>query len=124
MTGGWIPRSGKRPTEADGDENGRVFVWHEFQGVMLMRWDRLMENRFYAYWTPIRPATDGRWIPVRERLPTAAEADVYGCVLVRDGNGNRVTGWRQPESDGGITDWQRLPAPPVGLRRADEWQSL
>lgn len=99
--------------EADGDENGKIFAWHAFQGVMLTRWDRLKENRFHVYWMPICAETDEKWIARETRLPTSDDADAYGCVLVRDCyNGNRITGWRQLASDGGITVWQRLPDPP------------
>lgn len=113
MNDDWIPCGEKQPVEADGDKNGKIFVWHAFQGVMLTRWDRLAENRFHAYWMPIHSATKDKWILRGTRLPTAADADACGCVLVWDCHeGNRITGWHQPASDGGITAWQRLPGPP------------
>lgn len=119
MNDDWIPCGEKQPVEADGDKNGKILVWHAFQGVMLTRWDRLMENRFHAYWMPILPETKDKWILRGTRLPTAADADACGCVLVWDCHeGNRITGWHQPASDGGITAWQRLPGPP------SDYQSL
>ncbi len=119
MNEGWIPCGEKQPVEADGDENGKIFVWHALQGVLLTRWNRLAENRFYVYWMPILPATKDRWISWKTRLPTEADADIFGCVLVWDCRaGNRITGWHQLTSNGGITTWQRLPDPP------SDYQSL
>ena len=108
----WISCGDKLPKQQDGDENGKVLVWHRLQGAMLARWDRITDNRFYDFWMRIQPL-ERKWISIKQQTPTAADADIYGCVLVKDRhNGHRVTGWHQPEMDGGITDWQRLPRSP------------
>lgn len=108
----WTSCEDELPGEADADEEGRVFVWHAYQGVMLSRWDRVTENRFHSYWMPIR-LTAQAWIPKTLRTPKAEDADAQGCVLVRHAHeGIRITGWHQVMYDSGIMDWRTLPAPP------------
>lgn len=120
MRSRWIACGEAMPTRADANEDGRVFVWHTFQGVMLACWDRVADNRFHSHWMPLH-LTPGSWIPKTKRTPEATDADAYGCVLVSHAHeGVRVTGWHQVKSDGGITDWQPLPDPPQEFCRRQD----
>lgn len=46
----WICIRDRPPTEADADFYGCILVWHIWQGVMLIGWHRINENRFYSHW--------------------------------------------------------------------------
>ncbi|NLV59169.1 MAG: hypothetical protein GXY67_10410 [Clostridiales bacterium] len=53
------------------------------------------------------------WIHRDERLPTAEDADAYGCVLVwHTFNGHMITGWHQLPSNRYFTHWMPTPCPP------------
>lgn len=55
------------------------------------------------------------WIPKKDRMPTEADADPYGCVLIWDRlNGAKITGWRNTQelSREAVTHWARLPEGP------------
>ena len=76
-----------------------VSHWNETQ---LRAWDACAIN-------------DTMWIPKRDRMPTAADADPYGCVLIWDRlNGAKITGWRNTQelSREAVTHWARLPEGP------------
>jgi hypothetical protein len=48
-------------------------------------------------------------------MPTAADADAYGCVLIWDRlNGVKITGWQNVQELGreNVTHWARIPAGP------------
>ena len=46
----WICIRDRPPTEADADFYGCILVCHIWQGVMLIGWHRIHENRFYSHW--------------------------------------------------------------------------
>ena len=103
---GWISLTERKPDEKDGD----MLVWHRYQGTMAVTRAQYLDNRFFTHWREM-PA-DG-WTDVRERLPGAGDADVWGCVLTKHRyNGIRVTGWRQLALDKDYTAWRRAPEPP------------
>lgn len=55
------------------------------------------------------------WIPKKDRMPTEADADPYGCVMIWDRlNGAKITGWRNTQelSREAVTHWARLPEGP------------
>lgn len=55
------------------------------------------------------------WIPKKDRMPTEADADPYGCVMIWDRlNGAKITGWRNTQELGreAVTHWSRLPEGP------------
>jgi hypothetical protein len=109
----WVNMHERLPTAEDGDENGKVFVWHTLQGAMLCTFDRVNTNRFYTHWGRIDAFANGRWIETSERMPTKDDADIHNCVLVHDRHdGHRITGWHQAERDHAITMWQGLPDAP------------
>lgn len=57
------------------------------------------------------------WICAMEHLPTAEDADDWGCVLVwHRYQGPMITGWRQVQNNGHMTHWQRTPAAPENYR--------
>lgn len=102
------------PGAADGDD-GKVLVWHVFQGAMLCRWDCVRENPFHTHWMTVWDAAD--WIDAKERLPDASDADEWQCVLAwHEDDGTRITGWHQFEADRKLAAWSRLPCPPEGYR--------
>lgn len=109
----WVELQKRLPGEADGDENGMVFVWHSIQGAMLCRYDQVMRNRFFTHWGRIAEHAKGNWISTKERMPDKADADVHNCVLVYDRHdGHKVTGWHQVRINRAIEMWQRLPDAP------------
>lgn len=58
-----------------------------------------------------------QWINKRRLMPTAADADAYGCVLIWDRlNGVKITGWQNAQELGreNVTHWARIPAGPKG----------
>ena len=55
-----------------------------------------------------------RWISVSERLPTAQDADMGGCVLVW----HIHQGWHQVDKNRFFSHWMTLPEPP------EAWQTL
>lgn len=101
------------PEKADGDSCGLVFVWHEYQGVMLAKWDEVKANSFNLFWMRIRDGT-GEWIAATERKPTQADGDAYSCVLALSiYDGIKITGYHQLLWNAEFTHWQRLPCPPA-----------
>lgn len=53
------------------------------------------------------------WIDKDERLPTQADADVYGCLVAwHQYNGLTVTGWRRVLENELIVAWAHTPAGP------------
>ena len=55
------------------------------------------------------------WISVKERLPTARDADAQQCVLAwHRFNGAMTMGWHQVEANPYATHWMPLPPPPEG----------
>lgn len=56
-----------------------------------------------------------KWVDVRVRKPTPADADETGCVIVwHTYQGVMVTGWFQVEMNSLITHWMPTPRPPKG----------
>lgn len=106
MSRKWRSLSEGKPEENE----GMVFVWHRYQGVLYVPWDR-MHNRFYQYWMP----TNGtiRWNDATEIRPTQADADVMGCVLAKDAQDNvRLAGWHAFDASALYTHWAILPEKP------------
>lgn len=59
------------------------------------------------------------WIDRDERVPTKADADVYGCVVAwHRYNGLIVTGWHRAADNEMIVAWAHTPAGPK--RRTEE----
>lgn len=56
----WIPTEERMPAQADGDSQGCVLAYHEYQGVLVMGWHRVRDNRFVKAWarTPDGPYAD------------------------------------------------------------------
>lgn len=113
----WISIRDRLPTKANADRAGWVFVWHEYQGVMLAPWDQCAHNPFHTHW--MAPADhiirDGQtqWTDARIRPPTKADADVQACVLVIDRyNEINITGWHQFSPGTRYTHWMQLPGAP------------
>jgi hypothetical protein len=50
MTNGWISTAERMPGEHDGDPQGCVLVWHEYQGVMVTGWHNVPKNQFFSHW--------------------------------------------------------------------------
>lgn len=119
---GWIHGKSRLPDVADGDADGKVFVWHAFQGVMLIQWDDFTRNPFHVYWMRISEGT-GPWIPAVERLPAKEDSDALNCVLAMDGHGGiRVTGYHQFGWNSDLVRWQQLPAPPSDYKELRKMQ--
>lgn len=65
------------------------------------------------------------WIHAAERMPTAEDADEWGCVLVwHFYQGPMVTGWRQVEQNSFMTHWRHTPRPPMGYRDMQKKEKL
>lgn len=109
----WVSVQDRLPEECDGDADGKVLVWHEIQGVMLCRWEKVRENRFHSHWMVIEGFAKGKWVDAHEKKPTKADADVFQCILAMNRHDeHHVTGWHQVHDGGTITQWQRLPDAP------------
>lgn len=118
----WISVRDRLPAEANADHAGWIFVWHEYQGVMLAPWDQCVHNPFHTHW--MAPADhiirDGqtRWTDARIRPPTKADADTHSCVLVIDRyNEINITGWHQFGPGTRYTHWMQLPGSPEGIKK-------
>lgn len=108
------------PCAEDGDISGRVFAWHAYQGAILTRWSDFEKNAFHLCWMPVSDGAPGQWIAVDERLPTEEDADAQNCVLSMDTHGDiRTTEFRQFGRNADLLRWQRLPAPPDGIRKRE-----
>ena len=112
MDSGWIRGSLRLPGSADGDQTGKLLVWHAYQGAMLATWWDYPTNRFHIYWMPLS-ALDPGWIEAADKLPTVNDADALNCVLVEDRQGDlKVTGYHQFSWNKMLVRWHRLPSPP------------
>lgn len=110
---GWIHGKSRLPGEADGESDGKVLVWHAFQGAMLTRWDEYTNNRFNIYWMPLSALDHIPWICAMERPPAKDDADALNCVLVKDRRDSiTVTGYHQFAWNQSLTHWRPLPGPP------------
>ena len=59
QTTGWIGVRERYPTAEDADACGCVLVWHIWQGVMVMCWHQVAQNRFVSHWThTLQPPED------------------------------------------------------------------
>lgn len=55
------------------------------------------------------------WIDKRKLMPTEADADPWGCIMIWDRlNGCKITGWKNAQELGraNVTHWARLPGGP------------
>ena len=59
LTGDWIPRTQRLPTQADADEQGRVLYWHRYQQTMVLGWHQMAHNEFLTHWQKTPPAPEG-----------------------------------------------------------------
>lgn len=120
---GWIHGKSRLPDAADGDADGKVFVWHAYQGAMLTPWSAFDKNSFNVYWMRVSDGVPGPWIEAVERLPTKEDLDALDCVLSKNTRGSiSVTGIHQIGWNGAFTHWQRLPAPPSDYRELRKMQ--
>lgn len=107
---GWISIKDRRPQRGDGDCNGYVFVWHAFQGAILLSWDRLANSRFNLYWMPTDAAHHGQWMDTALYMPAPEDCDEQQCVLAQcSEHGLRVV---NRHLIAGYPAWQRMPKPP------------
>ena len=119
---GWIPGSAIYPCETDGDKSGKIFVWHAYQGVMLVGWDEYGCNPFHVYWMRVSDGT-GTWIDASVRAPRKQDSDALNCVLARNVHGEiLVTGYHQFLWNSDLTHWQRLPDAPGDYKALRQMQ--
>lgn len=86
-----------------------VLVWHVYQMCMVYDCEKARENRFIVRWQEI----PDRWIPIEERMPGSADANVLGVVIVKDKHGDvRLRGWHQTNTESLITHWMPTPDAP------------
>lgn len=113
MDSGWVRGSLRLPGSADGDQTGKLLVWHAYQGAMLTTWWDYPTNRFHVYWMPLSSLDETGWIEAADKLPTVNDADALNCVLVEDHRGDlKVTGFHQFGWNKMLVRWHRLPCPP------------
>ena len=123
LNNGWIHGKCRLPDAADGDADGRVFVWHAYQGAMLTPWNDFDRNSFNVYWMRVSDGASAPWIAAVERLPTKEDSDALNCVLAKDmHDGISVTGFHQFGWNSALTHWQRLPAPPSDYKELRKMQ--
>jgi len=120
---GWIVSASRLPTADDADRWGMVFVWHTFQGVMLVHWTMVESNRYFSCWMQVRQGIRRKWVKASERVPTEDDGDMMHCVLAKDKHGKKsVTGWHQFGWNTSLIQWAALPGPPENwheLRKAE-----
>ncbi len=56
---GWIHVQERKPREDECGPNGRIIVWHRFNGAMISNIHQLMDNRFMEWWKPYPEAPEG-----------------------------------------------------------------
>ena len=115
----WVALSERPPTEADGDAQKCVLVWHELSGCMIYQVTNIEHNSFLTHWMPL-PGRPGRGFGGGRYEPGngAAERDheeVHG-VLGRDAKrgdampGEGVRAVSVPAVSDGESDLIRPPA--------------
>lgn len=55
----WFRTADRRPTEAECGPNGRIIVWHDYNGAMVANTHQLDDNRFMRWWMPYPVAPKG-----------------------------------------------------------------
>lgn len=55
----WFRTAERKPTEAERGPNGRIIVWHDFNGAMIANVHQLDDNRFMQWWMPYPEAPEG-----------------------------------------------------------------
>lgn len=61
----WISIPDRAPTKDDADAYECVLVWHIWQGVMVMKWHQVGQNRFVSHWLPT-PGAPGNCSELRK----------------------------------------------------------
>ncbi len=55
----WVKAAERRPTKKDCGPNGRIVVWHDYNGAMIANANQLDDNRFMRWWMPYPEAPKG-----------------------------------------------------------------
>lgn len=102
----WIKLSERAPQA----KNGKVLIWHDYQGVMVISAEKLPAGRFVRYWMPL---PEEGYTPISERRPDKTDADRYGCVIgINKLNGAEMTVLERTENTDLFTAWMRAPEGP------------
>ena len=48
----WIDKAHKLPRAQDGDAQGCVIGWHEFNGAVITGWRNARKSEFISHWMP------------------------------------------------------------------------
>lgn len=59
MESEWIHKDDRMPTEEERGPNGRIVVWHRFNGAMITNVFQLQENHFMQWWLPYPTPPEG-----------------------------------------------------------------
>lgn len=118
---GWRKIGKRLPRE---NEDRRILVWHAYQGVLVVPFSHLHDNRFFLCWQELPE----QWIATAERLPTREDADAQGAVISLNRHGEvRTLGWHQIRPSSIEEHWMPPPPPPanhIELRRIAEQEDL
>lgn len=55
----WFRTSERKPRTDECGPNGRIIVWHDFNGAMVANVHQLDDNRFMRWWMPYPVAPEG-----------------------------------------------------------------
>lgn len=59
LTDEWIDKEERMPRENECGSNGRIVVWHQFNGAMITNRNQLAENHFMKWWMPYPKPPEG-----------------------------------------------------------------
>lgn len=114
----WISKNARMPVKEDADMWGCIMVWDDLNGIKVCGWDDQTElsRPVVTYWAPLAER-DMLWISKDKRLPTADDADIWGCVLFWDSDaGIKVCGYQNEYYivRKAVTHWAPVPDRPAG----------
>ena len=55
----WTHKNKRMPREDERGPNGRIIVWHQFNGAMIANVFQLHENHFMQWWLPYPKPPEG-----------------------------------------------------------------
>ena len=59
MESNWTHKDDRMPREEEMGPNGRIIVWHRFNGAMVTNTFQLRENQFMQWWLPYPKPPEG-----------------------------------------------------------------
>ena len=102
----------RRDAETPGPEEGRVLVWHRYNGVMVYPWD-MPHGKLITHWKRVPEETDRIWRRTGRGRPNRRDGGAEGNVIARHKNGAvDLRRWDYATAENGYTAWMTIPEGP------------